>query len=186
MTLDRRVEEYTPQYLAQSKIYTLPQRLACRLGLNTRESAADTLGKVTYSLVVGTGLDYVKAGLSFWGIVGSRATATILNTVTGGSYGKWREGWYRFTRTPEEPGVVRKTLVELCAFNTFEPYIYGVGVVAGSLFQNGDIDWWDVQSGMEGFITLSPLIGPGLGFWMDWTRKMFGVKTAAQMASGEY
>lgn len=174
--------EFSQQYLSDNKIYSLPQRVAYKLGLGSKEAAAATIGKVTYSLVVGTGLDYFTAGLRGWGIVSSRTSATGINTVTGIPYDKWRKGWYKLTRTPEKTSSFRKWLVELGAFNTFETYVYGVSICAGSLAEKGSIDFWDVQSGVEGLILWSLVIAPTMGKWLNLTCKLFGVESAAKRA----
>ncbi|GEM_PF-4682341 len=49
-------------------------------------AAVDTAGIITYSLIVGSILDYC-AGLSPVGILVSRASGTAINSVTGGPYG---------------------------------------------------------------------------------------------------
>ena len=79
----------------------------------------DTGGNVSYSLLVGSVLDYC-AGLNCTGIIASRASATAMNSVTGGPYGWWREQAFRLTKTTEESRRWRKTIVDLLAFNTFQ------------------------------------------------------------------
>ncbi len=159
----------------------LVQQLAQKAAspLKSRTTLADTIGKITYSIPVGLALDYFKSGLRGWGIVSSRAFATVVNLFTGYPYGKWREGWYRLTGTTEESSPLRKGLVELGAVNTFETYVYGTAICVGSLIQKGEINYWDVQSGMEGLMILSPFIGPTMGLWLDGTRRLFKVKPAA-------
>lgn len=166
-TLDHLVQQLTQKIASQFK---------------SRTTFADTIGKITYSIPVGIALDYFKSGLRGWGLVSSRSFATVVNFFTGYPYGKWREGWYRLTKTTEESSPLRKGLVELGAVNTFETYVYGAGVGIGSLIQNGEINYWDVQSGMEGLMMLSPFIGPTMGWWLDGTRWLLGVKSAAEEA----
>lgn len=161
-------------------VQQLTQKAA--LQLKSRTALADTIGKITYSIPVGIALDYFKSGLRGWGIVSSRAFATGINLFTGYPYGKWREGWYRLTNTTEESSHLRKGLVELGAVNTFETYVYGAAICIGSFIQKGEINYWDVQSGMEGLMVLSPFIGPTMGMWLNATCKIFGVKTVAERA----
>ena len=147
-----------------------------------REAIADTIGKVTYSILVGVGLDYFQAGLRGWGIVSARASATAVNMVTGSPYARWREGWYTLTRTSEKSSKLRKSVVELGAFNTFETYVYGLSAGIGSLISTGTLDLEKITDGMAGLLYLSPLIGPTMGMWLNGTCKMFGIKTVAERA----
>jgi hypothetical protein len=138
----------------------------------------DTLGNISYSLIAGSALD-CAAGLPVSGIVTSRASATLMNTVTGGPYGYWREKMYRLTGTNEDSGRIRKTLADLLAFNTFQVPIYGAAVAAGSLVSEGEVNWEKVGRGAAYLTAISPFIGPTLGLFMDGLRKLFRVKSAA-------
>jgi hypothetical protein len=151
--------------------------------LKDKETQVDTFSKVTYSLVTGILFDYFGAGYRGMEIFWSRTSATGINTVTGHPYQKWREGWYRLTKTKEESSKLRKGLVELGAFNTFETYVYGTALCIGSLASGGRIDFEKVREGMLGLIYLSPIIGPTLGWYMDGIRKIFGIRTAAERNS---
>ena len=144
------------------------------------EARADTLGKVTYSILVGTGLDYIQAGLRGMGIVTARASATVINTVTGSPYARWREGWYALTKTNDESSSMRQALVELGAFNTFETYIYGLSAGIGSLISTGTLYAEKIADGMVGLLYLSPIIGPTMGLWLNATCRIFNVKTVAE------
>jgi len=139
----------------------------------------DTLGNVTYSLITGSALD-ISAGLDFLGIVISRSSATAINSATGGAYGWWREKAYQLTNTNSETGKLRKTLVDLLAFNAFQVPVYATSVAIGSLFSDGQVDWEKVKDGSLYLTTISPLIGPTMGWYMDWFRKRFGIKSAAE------
>ncbi len=141
----------------------------------------DTVGNVTYSLIAGSILDYC-AGLNLAGIVASRTSATAINSVTGGPYGYWREKVFKATRTNERSGKIRKTLVDLLAFNTFQVPIYATAVAIGSLVSEGKIDMEKVQNGATYLATISPFVGPTLGWYMDGCRKLFRVKSAAEGA----
>lgn len=155
--------------------------------IHTRENIADTLGKVTYSLAVGTALDYFKSGLRGLEILTSRAIATGINTATGTPYAKWRRAWYDFTHTTNESNKLRKALVELGAFNTFETYVYGVSAAAGAAFgylvTGEEFNPLKICEGIEGMVYLSPLIGPTMGMWLNATCKIFGVKPVAERKS---
>jgi len=148
------------------------------------EIRADTLGKVTYSLAVGIPLDYYASGLRGFGIAASRGSATAINLGTGTLYAKWRRGWYDFTNTNENSNKLRKSIVELGAFNTFETYVYGIGAVVGAtasyLITGKEINPVKICEGMEKMVYLSPLIGPTMGAWLNLTCKLFGVKTVTE------
>jgi len=103
-------------------------------------AVVDALGNITYSLIVGAGLDYA-AGLNLKGIAISRGYATAVNSVTGGPYGWWREKIFRWTKTKEESSNIRKKLADLLAFNTFQVPQYGTALIVGSLFSEGEINW---------------------------------------------
>jgi hypothetical protein len=141
----------------------------------------DTAGNITYSLITGTLLD-LSAGLDFYGIITSRATGTAINSVTGGAYGWWREQAYRITNTNNANGKIRKTIVDLLAFNTFQVPVYATSVAIGSLVSEGKVDWEKVKDGTAYLVTISPFIAPTMGWYMDWFRKLFGVKSAAETA----
>ncbi|MBW2999674.1 L-alanine exporter AlaE [Candidatus Woesearchaeota archaeon] len=144
-------------------------------------AAVDTGGNVTYSLIVGSILDYC-AGLDVVGILVSRGYATAVNSVTGGPYGWWRERVFKATKTKEKSGKIRKTLADLLAFNTFQVPIYATALTVASLVSEGKVDWEKVRDGATYLATISPLIAPTMGWYMDGFRKVFGVKSAAEGA----
>ena len=129
----------------------------------SKKVLVDTGSRVLYSLVVGALIDYYKGGLTGWGIVGSRATATGTNSLTSGPYGLWQDKWYSWLNVTPESIKLRdffknKTISEyfdknqrqlingylarrgkqfmtdMIAFNTFEPLVYGISNVSGQLF----------------------------------------------------
>lgn len=126
----------------------------------------DTIGNVTYSVVVGGITDYC-AGLNLAGILTSRVTGTVVNSLTGGLYGWWREKAFAMTGTCQEGGAVRRNLVDLCAFNTFQVPLY-MGIVAfGSYISEGKMDFEKACAGGEYLVMISPIIGPTLGWYTD-------------------
>jgi len=152
------------------------------LKYSARKTAlVDTGGNVTYSLIVGSVLDYMS-GLNLTGIVASRFSATAINTVTGGLYGWWREKAFKVTKTTEESGKVRKTIVDLLAFNTFQVPIYATAIIIGSLISEGRVDWDKVRNGSVYLATISPFIASTMGWYMDGFRQLFGVRSAAEGA----
>ena len=141
----------------------------------------DTAGNITSSLIAGSILDYC-VGLNLAGIIASRTSATAMNLVTGGPYGWLREQTFRLMKTNEDSGVVKKTLTDLIAFNTFQVPVYATAVAIGSLISEEKVDWNKVISGASYLAIVSPLIGPTLGLYMDGFRKLFGVKSAVEGA----
>ncbi|MBN2567351.1 L-alanine exporter AlaE [Candidatus Woesearchaeota archaeon] len=141
----------------------------------------DTLGNVTFSLAVGSLLDY-SSGLDWRGIVGSRASASALNTTTGGLYGGWRDYIFRITRTTEKSHWLRNRGADLLAFNTFQVPVYAVALSVGSLVQEGEFDYYKVLEGCKNLAVISPLIAPTMGMYMNRVRKWFGVSTPEQRA----
>lgn len=144
-----------------------------------KESLVDTFGGVTYSLAVGSFLDYFS-GLNFYGILASRASATAMNSISSAPYGKWRNLVYKITKTKQDSNRFRKIATDLIAFNTFQVPIYAAGVAIGSLLSEGKIDLDKVKHGSEYLMMISPLIGTTMGIYMDGIRKLFKIKTAAE------
>lgn len=147
--------------------------------LISKTAVVDIGGNITYSLIVGSILDYV-AGLNLSGIIISRTYATGMNIITGGPYGWWREQAYKRTQTHEKSGTVRKTLVDLLAFNTFQVPIYATAIAVGSLISEGKVDLEKVKDGSIYLVMISPILGSTMGWYMDNFRKLCGVKSAAE------
>ena len=147
--------------------------------IGKRAALADIVGNNLYGLVVGGSLDYL-AGLDAEGILASRFSGTIVNTVSGVPYGWWREKTFQITRTDESHGKVRQTLVDLLAFNTFQTPLYAILVGIGSKVSEGNINWDKMGNGALYLAMISPLIGPTMGWFMDGVRKIFRAKTAAE------
>ena len=148
---------------------------------NRKIITVDIGGNITYGLVVGALLDY-SAGLNVAGILASRTYATAMNSVVGGPYGWWRERTFKATRTNENSGKIRRTLVDLLAFNTFQVPMYATAIAIGSLISEGRIDWEKVRDGATNLAMISPLIGPTMGWYLDGFRRLFGIKSAAEGA----
>ncbi len=146
-----------------------------------RTAVADTVGNVTYPLIVASAIDYAS-GLNLTGIVAARASGIPLNVATGRPYGWWREQVCRLTNTTEKSGRVRKTLADLLAFNTFQVPLYAGLVAFGSYVSEGKIDWEKAKNGATYLAGISPLIGPTMGLYMDLMRRFFGVSSAAKAA----
>ncbi len=152
-----------------------------------KETIVDTAGVVSYSLIVGAGMDY-SAGLRGVGIVASRAYGTAINIPTGAPYGKWRDFLYKTFKTTDKSSKTKKYFTELAAFNSFQVPLYatvvGVGSLASNLIETGQfkIDVDKVMRGTERLIEISPIIGPTLGLWVELVRRMFGLQSAPKKA----
>ena len=152
-----------------------------------KESWVDTLGNVTYPLVVGGIIDYAS-GLRGWGIVASRTYATGINFPTGAPYGKWRNLMFKLTKTNKESSKTRKYFTDLLAFNTFHVPLYSTVIAVGSLVSNlikgeVNVDLNKVEKGAAFLSALSPFIGPTMGMYMDGLRKVFKLKSAPEKAN---
>jgi len=123
-----------------------------------------------------------SAGLNLAGVVASRTYATAMNSIVGGPYGWWREKTFQITNTNEKSGNVRKTLVDLLAFNTFQVPSYSTAIEVGSLISEGTVDWDKVRDGATNLAFISPLIGPTMGWYLDGFRRIFGIKSATEGA----
>jgi len=177
----------------------------------SKKVAVDTGSRVSYSIVVGALIDYFMGGLTGWGIVGSRATATGINSVTSGPYGWWQDKCYRALKTVPETRTYKQVfdeknishylekekfqevvgysgrkgkqfLTDMLAFNTFEPIVYGIANCVGQLINTGDVDFHQVVEGMKGVVYISPFIAPTMRWTMQGARKFFGVKTSSELA----
>ena len=146
-----------------------------------RINKIDKGGAITYSLVVGTALDYAS-GLGPMGIITSRAYTSGVNYVTGGWYGKKREDIFRWTNTNENSSWLRKRAVDLLVFNAIQVPIYASAVALASFFNEGEINLEKVKNGSIYLASVSPVIGPTMNIWMDVFRRLFGIKSAAEGA----
>ncbi len=175
-----------------------------------KKVAIDTGSRVAYSIVVGALIDYFKGGLTGWGIVGSRITATGINSVTSGPYGWWQDKWYGALKVIPETKTVKQVfneknieqyftkekffeisqysarrgkqfITDMLAFNTFEPLVYGASNCIGQLVSTGDVDFQKVAEGMKFMVYISPFVAPTMRWTMQGARKLFGVKTSAEL-----
>lgn len=147
-------------------------------------AAVDTFANVTYSLGVGAALDY-WSGLRGWGIAASRSYATVFNAATGGIYGWWREKIYKMTGTGEDSHWLRKVFAEIAAVDTFAIPAYSSFVAFGSFVSEGQANWDSVRHGAFNIALVSPIVGPTFGWYSNWLRSLFGIKSAAEGAYSE-
>lgn len=159
--------------------------------LNNKIKYVDRAGNITYSLLTGTILD-IASGLDFAGVLASRGYATLVNYLTGPPYMGHRERMFRKTKTTKDSGKLRKRLVDLLSFNTFQTPIYMGAVTCGELVQKGadylfsdgdfNIDLTKAIKGGLFLLSISPIIEPTMNLWCDGTRKVFGIKPAVERA----
>jgi len=141
----------------------------------------DTLGNVSFSLLLGGVIDY-KAGKSLTDIIATRAISIPANAITGGLYGYWRELIFKKTRTRAESHWIRTRLVDILAFNSFQLPLYAGITTAGNLMSEQNIDVWETMRGVGYLAAVSPLIGTTLNWYMDRLRLVFGIKPAVKGA----
>lgn len=82
---------------------------------------------------------------------------------------------YEVTKTKEESKLLRKGLVDLLSFNSFQVPIYASAIAISSLFSEGKVDFEKVSDGSAYLASISPLIAPTLGWWANCFRRMFGL-----------
>ncbi|MBI5002208.1 L-alanine exporter AlaE [Candidatus Woesearchaeota archaeon] len=144
-------------------------------------AAVDTFSNITYTTVVGAVLDALS-GLNLSGIVAARIASCGTNVLTSAPYGWWTEKVYHYTKTNESAGFVRKRVVDLLAFNTFQIPVYATVLAVGTLVSEGEINIEKVKNGAENLFYASPFIGPTLGWYMASCRRIFGLRTTAEGA----
>ncbi|MBT7903161.1 L-alanine exporter AlaE [Candidatus Woesearchaeota archaeon] len=147
-----------------------------------RAGLVDTVGSFTYSLGVGIGIDIV-AGLAVPGIVASRTSASIINILTGGVYGLWRDFVFKKTKTKKESPLIKKTITDFISFNTFQLPVYSIALTIGTAIdyltgvKDSSFNLEHIVEGMKTLAILSPIIGPTMGLYLNLFRKLFGVST---------
>jgi hypothetical protein len=144
---------------------------------------ADTVSNVAYSLAVGIGLDTGMAHLEPEGVFTSRAFGTIVNSLTGAVYGRYRDLIYKATQTTPESSKAKKFMADMLSFNTAQTLIYAAAISVASLVESGSVDWEKVRNGVAGLMMLSPFISPTLGWTQNKTREYCGFPTAAEKAA---
>jgi hypothetical protein len=151
------------------------------MNYNTKESLADITGNVSYSLITGIILDIVS-GLKPMGILTSRAYATAANFVLAAPYGKWRNIVFKATKTTDGSSKKRRYFADLLSFNTFQTLQYASAVTISTLITEGHVNLEKVVRGTAFLMTISPIIGPSMGWYMDKIRKLFKIKSAPERA----
>ncbi len=81
-----------------------------------------------------------------------------------------------------DTGKAQNYLVDLLAFNTFQVPVYVASLSVGSLVSQHRLNTDQVAYGAKTLMKISPLIGPSLGAFLDFSRKLFQLKSAPDKA----
>jgi len=148
---------------------------------NVKEKIVDTGSALSYSLVMGSALDWLS-GLRFPAIILSRSSAAAADSLTGALYGMWRDWIFKRTKTTEKSSKIKKYLTDLAVFDGFQIPVYATVVSLTSYLTEGYVDWAKVKHGVANLATISPFIGPLRGWYMDKARKLFRIESAPEKA----
>ncbi|GEM_PF-3224194 len=187
MNLEQALKtDFTSKDLCELGAYSFPQRVLCKLGLSylmdqqSKAEFSDNVARIAYSWVVGTLLE-VSTGRSALEIAVSRTNAMGLNAITGGIYSRWREGVYQLLKTTSESSKTKKAITETVALASFEPYGYALAITIGTIISGEKVNLEQVREGMVRVAIFSPLIGPTLGYTMNFfSRYVFHTSTVTQ------
>jgi hypothetical protein len=135
-----------------------------------RKFLADSFASVTFSMGVGSAIEYFIAGLTVEQMLKSRGMATIVNVALGRPYGKFRDYVLRKIGVNEKSGFVKKALADIASFGSFWVPIY-----AGILYCAG-ADGKQIGAACITTTALSAFIGRPYGLYLDQIRGTFGVK----------
>ncbi|HLC91193.1 MAG TPA: hypothetical protein VJI15_05505 [Candidatus Nanoarchaeia archaeon] len=141
----------------------------------------DRLGNITYGLLVGGLIDY-SSGLGAIGIGISRLSASTMNGIVGGAYGRAREYAFRLTGTTKDSHWLRRAAAEIVPFNLLQVPASAAAIALGCLMTEGYVDIEKVQEGAKNLAYISPLVAPVMGLYMDVFRRVCGVRAASQRA----
>jgi len=201
MTLDACVHsEFTQRDLVDNKIYTLPQRMAYRLGLgflmkskekkyletysNKRVAAVDTGAKLSLSLMLGFTVD-LATGLSGMQMFWSRVYNGSMTIATASSYFWVQEKVSDVFRVKKESHWLHKYTADLVTGTIMEPTLYMVGIMLSSKLAGKEIDYNQVAEGGKNVMCIVPLIAPGFRIYTNMVRGLFGIPPTTQRAYGK-
>ncbi|MBI5393312.1 L-alanine exporter AlaE [Candidatus Woesearchaeota archaeon] len=150
------------------------------VALQRKEKRVDQTAAISYSIVIGAVVDLLT-GLNAVGIITSRLISAGVNYIIGDKYGKYRDFWYRKTKTTYESSRIKQWLVETYGVSvSFNTPLYTAVVAIGSLVSEEEINLEKVENASYLVLITSPLIGPTLGWWYNRMRKWFGLQTAQE------
>ncbi len=152
---------------------------------------ADIATSISFSLTIGTALDFYSGLRTLGEVALSRALNGTFAVATSTLYGDWKDYLYRKTKTTEYHSLLRRKTVDWLAFATFGaptylPFVGGVKFISLYL-SRGKIDGVTVQQTLDviwnatkTIYAVSPFTGILYGWYNDVVRKLFGAKTSGE------
>jgi len=127
---------------------------------------------ITFSWVIGMIVEVLISGLTLGQSLQSRITGTVVNLLTGGLYGKFRDRLFRVTKTTEEDRL-REMFVGTIGFVVFQMPLYtGILLSTGASLQQ-------VVTSVGTVTAISTVIGGPYDLYLSHLRRLFRVKPSA-------
>lgn len=159
--------------------------------IKKKTGKADALSSVTFSLLIGPGLDYISGMRTLGEIALSRLLNGTSSLATSVHYGRWRDYLFRKTNTHTTSSLLRQKAVELLAFDTFGGASYSVcsAIVHigyrlfsheepnAQMFVDGLHHAWKAYTSI---LLISLPMSVAYGWYMDAVRNLFNLPSAAE------
>jgi len=130
----------------------------------------DTSAMISSSIVMGMANEMLIADMDLEQSLKSRAISLIPNILFGGIYGKYRDWMLKKFKTSEESHWLKKSTADIIAFTSFQGPLYaGILTFAGA-------DSKQIATAVASFVVISPFLGRPYGLYLDWLRKLSGLK----------
>jgi hypothetical protein len=130
----------------------------------------DTLTIVLLSTVATAPMELAVVGLTFEQMANARWRGAVVNILTGGFYGQFRDWIYEKKFRADKGGRVRKYFAELTAFGLFQVPLY----VLVLMITRADVD--QIIRGCGFALAVSPVAAPVLDWCMVYLRRWLGVE----------
>lgn len=131
---------------------------------------SDTFVIVLLSTVATAPLELTVVGLTFSQMLDARWRGALVNVLTGGFYGQFRNWIYEEKFRADAGGRVRKYFAELTAFGLFQVPLYVlVLVITGA-------DAGQIIRGCAFALLISPVAAPALDWCMVRLRRLLGAE----------